>query len=141
MAALPSGLAAELPRAVADATPALQFSDTSSWVTAVPLLFAGGCTVRCCVRVTTQLGHASWSPTVDCTTGVKPAPVIAVCASEYFCPVTLGGEPATATPLPVRASAAPAAAVGLTPRTKRRQRISRPLRVALPRRPQGPTGV
>jgi hypothetical protein len=68
-----------------------------------PLLFSGGCTVRCCVRVTTQSGHAFWSPTIDSTTGVKPALPIALCASEYFCPVTSEDELATATPpwLPV----------------------------------------
>ena len=38
-----------------------------------PLLFSGGCTVRCCVRVTMQSDHAFWSPTVDTTTGLNPA--------------------------------------------------------------------
>ena len=73
-----------MPGAAADATGASQFSDTSNWLVEEPLLFSGACTVRCCVRVTTQSGHANWSPTVDWTTGVKPAPLIALRASEYF---------------------------------------------------------
>jgi hypothetical protein len=58
---------------VAEATPASQFSDTSISLVAEPLLSAGGCTVRFCVRVTMQSGHAFWSPTVDTTTGLNPA--------------------------------------------------------------------
>jgi hypothetical protein len=77
-AARPSGLAAELPGAVADATGASQFSDTSISVVADPLLSGGGCTIRFCVRVTTQSGHAFWSPTVDSTTGRIPAPLSAL---------------------------------------------------------------
>ena len=103
---------------MADATGASQFSDTSTSLVAEPLLFAGAAMVRCCVRVTTQSGHAFWSPTVVSTTGVKPAPLIALCASLYFCPVTSGDESATATPLPASASAQ-AQRPALTARTER----------------------
>ena len=116
MAAWPAGLAAELPGVVAVATPALQFSDTSSWVTAEPVLLGGGCTSCCCVEVMMQLGHANWSPTVDLTTGVNPAPVIVLWALEYVCPTTFGGVPATAAPLPPSASAVAPAAMALNPK-------------------------
>jgi hypothetical protein len=62
-----------LPGEVAEAIPASQFSDTNISVVAEPLLSAGGCTVRFCARVTTQSGQAFWSPTVETTTGLKPA--------------------------------------------------------------------
>jgi hypothetical protein len=78
MAALPSGLAAELPGAVAEATSALQFSDTNIWLVADPPLLGGGCTVRFCAWVTTQSGHDFLSPTVDSTTGLSPALLSAV---------------------------------------------------------------
>jgi hypothetical protein len=123
MAALPSGLAAELPGVVADAIGASQFSDTNIWVVAEPLLSGGGCTVRFCARETTQEAHAFWSPTVVDTTGVKPAPLSALWASAYFCPVTSGPESATATALPARPTAATAA---LAPRTNPVQRIISP---------------
>ena len=116
MAAWPAGLAAELPGVVAVATPALQFSDSSSWVTAEPLLFCGGGTMCCCVPVMMQLGHANWSPTVDLTTGVKPAPEIVLWALEYVCPTTFGGVPATAAPLPTRTSAVALIAMALNPK-------------------------
>src|SRR6185437_1500757 len=74
-AARPSGLATELPGTSAVATPASQLRDTNISVVALPPLFSGGSTVRFCVRVTRQSGQAFWSPTVDSTTGVMPAPL------------------------------------------------------------------
>jgi hypothetical protein len=103
---------------VADATGASQFSDTSTSLVAEPLLLAGAATVRSLVRVTTQSGHANWSPTVDSTTGVKPAPLIALFASLYFCPVTSGDVAATATPLHAKTSAAPGSGGGADPQDR-----------------------
>jgi hypothetical protein len=92
LAAFPSGLAAENPGLLAEASPESQFSETSSWFVAEPPVFSGGGTVRDTVLVTKQSGQAFWSPTVVETTGVIPAPLMALWASLYFCPTTSGAE-------------------------------------------------
>jgi hypothetical protein len=81
---LPSGLAAEYPGTVADASLASQLSETRIWFVADPELFGGAGTVRCTWLETTQSGQAFWSPTVVDTTAVKPAPLMAEEASLYF---------------------------------------------------------
>lgn len=83
LAALPSGLAAEKPGVLADASPSSQFNDTSNSLVAEPLLFSGGGTVRATVLLTRQSGQAFWSPTVVEITGLRPALLMAVSASLY----------------------------------------------------------
>jgi hypothetical protein len=70
-----------------------------------PPLLAGAETVRATWLVTTQFGHWSWSPTVVDTNGLNPALDSAERASLNFWPTTLGGEPAEATPLHIKATA------------------------------------
>ena len=72
-AALPSGLARELPADVAEATCAPQLSDRSTWLTGEPLVFSGADSVLLCCRVTMQFGRESVSPTVVDTTTDNPA--------------------------------------------------------------------
>lgn len=116
-AALPAGLAAELPGVFADATGASQFSDTRTSLVDEPPLFSGGCTVRSTAFVTTQSDQESRSPTVVETTGMNPPLLSVACASLYFCPVMSGTESAEATPLPIdviNADAATAPATSVT---------------------------
>lgn len=93
-AALPSGLAAELPEDVAEATGAPQLSDRSTWLTGEALVFSGAGSVLACCRVTMQFDRPTVSPTVVDTTTDKPAVESCDEASLYFCPTTLGCEAA-----------------------------------------------
>jgi hypothetical protein len=116
MAALPSGLTAELPDLVAEATSASQFRDTRSCFAGEPLLFAGGAAVRFWVRVTRQSDHACSSPNVVTTTGEYPAALAADCASLYFFPATSGAaEVAEANGLSISATTTDTA-ITVTPR-------------------------
>jgi len=93
-AALPSGLASELPEDVADATGAPQLSERSTWVTGEALVFSGAASVLACCRVTMQSARSTLSPTVVDTTTDTPAPESCDVASLYFWPTTLGCEAA-----------------------------------------------
>jgi hypothetical protein len=93
-AALPSGLASELPDDVADATGAPQLSERSTWLVGDALVFSGAGSVLPCCRVTMQFDRSTVSPTVVDTTTDRPADDSADEASLYFCPTTLGCEPA-----------------------------------------------
>jgi hypothetical protein len=93
-AALPSGLAKELPDVVAEATWAPQFSPRSTWFTAEALVFSGAGSVLPCCHVTMQSGRETVSPTVVDTTTETPAVESCEVASLYFCPTTLGGDAA-----------------------------------------------
>ncbi|MCX8560249.1 hypothetical protein OS122_04995 [Mycolicibacterium mucogenicum] len=104
-AAEPCGLPSELPGLPAVAYAASQLSDSKIWLVLEPPLLAGAETVRATWLVTTQFGHWSWSPTVVETNGLNPALDSADRASLNFCPTTLGGEPADATPLLINATA------------------------------------
>jgi hypothetical protein len=69
-AARPSGLAAELPAEVAEATAASQLRDNSVCLVAEPLLFGGAATFLSTCLVTTQSDQDFASPTVVDTTGL-----------------------------------------------------------------------
>lgn len=72
-AALPSGLARELPEDIAEATGAPQLSARSTWLTGEALLFSGAGSVLPCCRVTMQSDLETVSPTVVDTTTDRPA--------------------------------------------------------------------
>jgi hypothetical protein len=72
-AALPSGLAKELPAEVADATGAPQFSASRTWFVGDALVFSGGASVLLCCLVTMQSDRSTVSPTVVVTTTDSPA--------------------------------------------------------------------
>jgi hypothetical protein len=93
-AALPSGLASELPEDVADATGAAQLSESSTWPTGEALEFSGAGSVLLCWRVTMQSARSTVSSTVVDTTTDNPAPESCDVASLYFSPTTFGCEAA-----------------------------------------------
>jgi hypothetical protein len=72
-AALPSGLASELPEDAAEATGAPQLSEIRTWLVGEALVFSGGASVLPSCRVTMQFGRVTLSPTVVDTTTDKPA--------------------------------------------------------------------
>jgi hypothetical protein len=96
-AARPSGLAAELPEEVAEATAASQLRDNNVCLVAEPLLFGEAATLLSTCLVTMQSDQDFASPIVVDTTGLKPAALRAALASLYFFPVTVGDELADAT--------------------------------------------
>jgi hypothetical protein len=67
--------------------------------------------------VTTQSGHANWSPTVD-SSDRRQTGAAYRSSRRCFCPVT-SGDLAPCHTLPAKTSTAPAAAVALTARTER----------------------